>query len=100
MSEPAAAPSPEERRHVRRQRVLKGALVIFGAFERVFDCAIRDLSDAGAKLTFQTTSGIPETFHLLIPAEHKIAPARAAWRTSRDIGIAFTGPWQKHTGRG
>jgi hypothetical protein len=101
MNEPSVARPPvEERRHVRRQRVLKGALVVFGAFERVVDCAIRDLSEDGARLTLPSTAGIPETFHLLIPVEHKIAPARSIWRTSREIGIALTGPWQKHEGRG
>ena len=100
MSEASAARSADDRRHVRRQRVLKGALVVFGAFERVVDCAIRDLAEGGARLTLPTTVGIPETFHLLIPAEQKIAPARAVWRTSREIGIVLTGPWQPHQGRG
>ncbi len=100
MSEPSVARTAEERRHTRRQRVLKGALVVFGDFERVVDCSIRDLSPEGARLTVPTTAGIPDTFHLLIPAEHKIAPARAAWRNNRELGIALTGPWQPHQGRG
>ena len=100
MSKPSAARSADERRHIRRQRVLKGALVVFGAFERVVDCAVRDLSEDGARLTLTSTAGIPDTFHVLLPGERRIAPAQSAWRTSREIGIAFTGPWQPHQRRG
>lgn len=100
MSEASVARSAEERRHVRRRRVLKGALVVFGAFGRVIDCAIRDLSDGGARLTLPSTAGLPDDFHLLVPAERKIAPARAVWRTSREIGITLTGPWQPYQPRG
>ncbi len=95
-----SAPPGGERRRVRRQRVLKGALLVFGSFGRIFDCQVRNLSDEGAKLTLASTLGVPEEFQLLLLTEHRIAPARAIWRTGRDIGISFTGPFTPHHGRG
>ncbi|MCC6734780.1 MAG: PilZ domain-containing protein [Bauldia sp.] len=102
MGDTSAKPetAPVERRHLHRNRVLKGALVVFGNHDRVIDCAIRNLSDEGAKVTLGSTIGIPDTFELMIPAEHRIAPARAIWRTERELGIALTGPFQPTARRG
>ena len=102
MSEASATkpPSADDRRHGKRQRVLKGALVVFGAHERVFDCQVRNLSDEGAKLILPSTVGIPNTFHLVIRGDQQFAPARLMWRTETEVGIAFTGPWQARGGKG
>jgi hypothetical protein len=92
-------PRPE-RRHERRQRVLKGALVIFCEHTQVFDCLVRNLSTDGAKLELESTVGIPSEFELLLHGEARIAPARAVWRTEKDLGINFTGPWRPYTRTG
>ncbi len=90
---PAAAPEPE-RRHESRQRTLKGGLVIFGQMSKSFDCQVRNLTHEGAKLVFATTLGVPEEFELYIAADHRIAPVRMRWRTEREMGIEFIGPWR------
>ena len=100
MGEPSQKPDAAERRHSHRNRVLKGALVVFGNHDRTIDCAIRNLSDEGAKLTLGSTIGVPDTFELMIPAEHSIAPARTVWRTEREIGVALTGPFHPTARRG
>ncbi|MGV8839790.1 MAG: PilZ domain-containing protein [Bauldia sp.] len=97
-SKPETVPVERRRRH--RNRVLKGALVVFGNHDRAIDCTIRNLSDEGAKVTLGSTLGVPDTFELMIPAEHRIAPARAIWRTERELGIALTGPFQATARRG
>ncbi len=89
-----------DRRHERRQRVLKGALVVFGQRTRVFDCLVRNLSSEGAKLALDSTANVPEEFELLIQAEHRIAPVRTIWRTSREVGIIFDGPWRPYSHNG
>lgn len=98
MSEETATQTERRARH--RQRVLKGALVVFGHHEHAFDCLIRNLNEGGAKLTLESTRGIPAEFELLIPAEARIAPAKAVWRNEREIGARFTGPWRASSRRG
>jgi hypothetical protein len=96
MASDPVAPRPERRR-APRQRVLKGALIVFGAREDLtFDCRIRNLTADGAKLQLGSTQGVPDAFHLLIPQEFRIAPAQAIWRNAREIGIGFTGPFRPH----
>ncbi len=89
-------PRPERRRE-RRQRVLKGALVIFGKHTQVFDCQVRNLSADGAKLSLELTVGIPHDFEVLIFSEGRIAPAKMVWRNEKEIGAHFTGPWRPYT---
>lgn len=102
MGEISAKPAavPVERRRLHRNRVLKGALVVFGNHDRAIDCTIRNLSDEGAKVTLGSTIGIPDEFELLIPAEHRIAPARTIWRTEHELGLALTGPFHPTARRG
>ena len=90
------APRPADRRHVKRQRVLKGALVVLGDHQRVFDCTIRNLTDAGAKISIETTLGIPDQFELFVQSSGRMAPARTIWRNDHEIGVELTGPWRSH----
>lgn len=92
-------PKPERRRE-RRQRVLKGALVIFGKHTQVFDCLVRNLSSEGAKLSLESTVGVPDEFEVLIHGEYRIAPARLVWRKDKEIGARFTGPWRPYSREG
>jgi hypothetical protein len=94
MGEPRPEIDGAEHRRSRRKRVLKGALVVFGNHDRTLDCTIRNLSDEGAKVSIASTIGVPETFELMIPAEHLIAPVRVVWRTERELGLALNGPFQ------
>lgn len=98
MADGEPLPRPE-RRHQPRQRALKGALIVTG-HTGAYDCVVRNLSEDGAKLTLPSTIGIPDTFSLMLPAEQRMAPARAIWRTGTEIGIAFAGPFAPHKGRG
>ncbi|MCW5718518.1 MAG: PilZ domain-containing protein [Bauldia sp.] len=100
MGEPSPKPDAVERRNRHRNRVLKGALVVFGNHGSTIDCTIRNLSDEGAKLLLGSTIGVPDTFELMIPAEHRIAPARVVWRTECELGIALTAPFHPTARRG
>ncbi len=97
MDKQASAKNPAaagERRHESRPRVLKGGLIIFGQMSQSYDCQVRNLTPEGAKLVVATTLGVPEEFQLYVAADHRIAPARIRWRTDRELGVAFIGPWQ------
>ena len=89
-------PRPADRRHQRRQRVLKGALVVLGDHLRAFDCTIRNLTEVGAKIDIETTLGIPDEFEIFVQSTNRIAPARTIWRNDHEIGIELTGPWRHH----
>lgn len=89
-------PRPAERRQSRRQRVLKGALVVLGDHQRAFDCTIRNLTDFGAKISIETTLDIPDEFELYVQSTSRIAPARTVWRNDHEIGVELTGPWRSH----
>jgi hypothetical protein len=85
-----------ERRKQPRQRVLNGALIVFGRLTRTYDCTIRNLTSDGAKLTLESTLGTPGDFLLLVTAEERVVPAKAIWKTDREIGVEFTGDWRPH----
>lgn len=62
------------------------------AFERgsqLRDCAIRDISKEGARLSFANPRGLPEDFELLIPATGEIYQAVVRWRRGREVGVYF-----------
>ncbi len=99
MSDQTAEIAAEERRRARRQRVLKGAVVVFGRFGLVFDCQIRNLTDLGAKLMLASTVGVPNEFELLVSADRRIAPVKVVWRNDRELGVEFTGSWRDHFGK-
>ncbi|MDN4983954.1 PilZ domain-containing protein [Bradyrhizobium arachidis] len=76
-----------EKRHVRRRRVFKAAIIEFPG--GVFSCVVRDLSDCGANLDVPSQIGIPYEFMLSIPTAQLHRPCRAVWRSDKRVGIAF-----------
>jgi len=81
--------STQERRiTAARRRALKGAQISFHGLHAAIDCVVRDMSDTGARLSVETSVGIPQTFHLVLEG----APVRACrviWRKASQIGVAF-----------
>lgn len=76
----------ERRRHQRR-RVLKKASIQFDA--STIDCAIRNMSSAGALLDVESPLGIPREFTLVISADALRIPCRIAWAKERRLGVVF-----------
>lgn len=87
-------PRSTNRRRDLRRRVFKGAVVLMGDGQVVFDCTIRNLSDRGAKIEVEQPTDIPDEFELALPSMHRVAPAKAAWRKGREIGVELTGQWR------
>jgi hypothetical protein len=56
------------------------------------DCVIRNLSDSGAKLEVPTVKALPQSFDLMVPG-HRPQHCRVAWRSLREVGVAFAEPW-------
>jgi hypothetical protein len=79
----------DERRGRRRARVLKSGKIVVGARAAKIDCAIRDLSDTGARLHVpSSTFGVPHEFELMI-GESDRRSCRVAWRTEAAVGVEF-----------
>ncbi len=82
----------EEKRIIRRQRVLKSGKIIFADGNSVVDCVIRNLSVAGARLEVPTTVGLPQEFTLLDVHSGRSYIAKVAWRRGETMGVEFSDP--------
>jgi hypothetical protein len=88
----------EEKRKVRRTRVLKGAKIIFNQRVSSVDCIVRNLSDAGACLQLASQVGFPATFELSLDGDRSLRSCRVTWRGADRIGVVFDGPTQTSEG--
>ena len=82
----------EEKRKVRRPRVLKGAKIIFNQRVSSLDCIVRNLSDAGACLQLASQVGFPATFELSLDGDRSLRSCRVIWQGADRIGVAFSDP--------
>ena len=79
----------DERRESRRRKTLLAGKVIFGANRLAMDCAIRDLSAGGARLSFADPQGLPGEFELQLPSRGTVFRAEVRWRRGREVGVQF-----------
>jgi len=73
---------------VRHRTFLKGTLY-YDNRRASIECVIRDLSDSGARLTFDNPVAVPENVELFIPHKQQTLRARVQRRGPNEIGIAF-----------
>lgn len=78
----------EDRRSQRRTRQFGSARILI-EFANPVSCALVDRSESGARLRVVSVLGIPDRFVLQIGSEQ--LPARVAWRSPAEIGVAFDG---------
>ena len=77
----------DERRSAPRMRVLKSAKIILTDKAPKIECAVRNISDSGARLQVSTSYGIPSTFDLVYDGVRR--HCRVAWMHATLIGVAF-----------
>ena len=70
-----------------RLHVLKAGLITFGG--GTVDCAVRNISRAGATLEVASQLYIPNRFTLVVQADQLRRPCRIVWRNERRIGVVF-----------
>jgi hypothetical protein len=85
----------QEKRKAPRYKTLLAGKIIYGANRFIMDCAVRDLSGEGAKLTFADALGIPEEFDLDIPQRGQTCRCETRWRRGHQIGVRFRAVWIK-----
>jgi two-component system cell cycle response regulator len=75
-----------------RKRVLKRGIVAFNNRHSTLECAVRDLSDTGAKLMLEGSLSAPDTFELIVELDGVEADCVVVWRRGGELGVRFSGP--------
>jgi PilZ domain-containing protein len=78
----------EPKAAIRQRTFLKGTLY-YDNRRASIECVIRDMSDSGARLTFEHPVTVPDYVELFIPHKQQTLRARVERRGANDIGIAF-----------
>jgi hypothetical protein len=78
----------EPKAAIRQRTFLKGTLY-YDNRRASIECVIRDMSDSGARLTFEHPATVPDHVELFIPHKQQTLRARVERRGANDIGIAF-----------
>ncbi len=85
----AADLSAPEKRSSQRHRVLKGGNIYFNRGYGAFSCTVKNLSDGGAMVLMEDSSGLPGEFDFVITGEDKTRKASISWRSNGRAGIVF-----------
>jgi PilZ domain len=72
----------------RQRTFLKGTLY-FDNRRASIECVVRDISNSGARLTFDHPANVPDNVELFIPNKQQPLRARVQRRAPNEIGIAF-----------
>jgi len=73
---------------VRQRTFLKGTLY-YDNRRASIECVIRDISDSGARLSFDNPVTVPDNVELFIPHKQQTLRARVQRRGLNEIGLAF-----------
>ena len=72
-----------------RGRTFLPGKVISNYGQSSIDCIVRRISDVGAVIEVQSSLGVPEHFHLLIPGEGAPQPCKRSWQSEKQVGLVF-----------
>ena len=90
MSSRATLAGQADKRRLARHRILKGGLIAVAGHHTAIACAVRDLTEAGARLKLQDAAALlPERFELIIEIEGFEAECHVVWRKGSDLGVSF-----------
>ena len=77
-----------DKRKCRRLNVLHSGFISFENGDGI-SCEILNMSPFGACLELGTSTEVPETFVLVVEADHIRWPCRIIWRDQTQVGVAF-----------
>ncbi|MGO9742995.1 MAG: PilZ domain-containing protein [Roseiarcus sp.] len=90
---PDAASSPAlDRRQTQRSRCFRAALCVFNNGQSDLEVTLRNLSDAGAKITGDELAFLPDNFELRIRdpfGRYEKRQARRVWSRGGGAGLGF-----------
>ena len=73
---------------IRQRTFLKGTLY-YDNRRASIECLVRDISDSGARLTFEHPVNVPDNVELFIPQKQQTLRESVRRRGPNEIGIAF-----------
>ena len=82
-------PLAEENQVAIRQRTFLKGTLYYDNRRASIECVIRDMSDSGARLTFEHPVIVPDNVELFIPQKQQTLRAHVKRRGPNEIGIAF-----------
>lgn len=77
----------EDKRKLRRTRVLKTAMISFGG--SAISCTVRNLTLSGAMLDVESPLGVPREFTLIIASDEVRHECRIVWVKEKRLGVSF-----------
>ncbi|HWV40699.1 PilZ domain-containing protein [Pseudorhodoplanes sp.] len=77
-----------ERRKSQRQRTSHSGSISFGV-AGIVDCAILDMSHAGACLEFEFRPVLPKGFSVIIKPDYIRRSCRLVWQSQSRVGVEF-----------
>ena len=78
----------DRRRNV-RDKVLYGGVAELSAHGATMDCVVRNISEQGACIEFESVARVPEQINLTIARKGRSFLARLIWRQANKVGLAF-----------
>jgi|SRR5579862_1343042 len=84
-----ASPKPiiEESRHEPRPRTLLGGKIVFRDGSCSFNCTVRDMNEAGARVQIGPEQLVPKRFYLLTPKHASAFDVEIVWQRGATLGL-------------
>ena len=79
----------EEKRAEIRSRVIKAGTISYNDHHFTIPCMVRNISDTGARVKFDKTVIVPETFALEIELDAMEVDCEVVWRRRDEVGVKF-----------
>ncbi|MCY1667599.1 PilZ domain-containing protein [Rhizobium sp. SL86] len=83
-------PSRKQVVRAERRRVLKAAYAAFNGLHSAVPCTIRDISESGARLSFEVGWVVPKVFTLFVELDGYKVDCEKMWHKGRIYGVRFT----------
>jgi hypothetical protein len=78
-----------DRRQGVRDKVIYGGVATVNETGSTIDCVVRNISEYGACVEFDSTAKLPDEMSLNIPKKGRSFLSRMVWRQAGRVGLAF-----------
>jgi PilZ domain len=78
-----------DRRQSARDKVIYGGVAEINERGSTMDCVVRNISEQGACVEFDSTAKLPEQMSLTIARKGRSFLAKLIWRQANKVGLAF-----------
>jgi hypothetical protein len=78
-----------DRRQSTRDKVIYGGVAEINERGSTMDCVVRNISEQGACVEFNSAAKLPEQIRLAIARKGRSFLARLIWRQANKVGLAF-----------